>query len=127
MKKILAELIQAGGETFVSLENAVFWNVMHYGCCKNERFEGTHPVHHQVNTYLRVRNNVSSNYQPKHPEKKHSQKTTFFIVTAVKTSTLTLVSAIHKLTNSTWNKEKVPDQWKVSVIVSVYKMDNKPD
>jgi hypothetical protein len=28
----------------------------------------------------------------------------------------TLVSVIHKLINSIWNKEELPDEWKVSVI-----------
>jgi hypothetical protein len=28
----------------------------------------------------------------------------------------TLLSAIHKLINSVWNKEELPDQWKESVI-----------
>jgi hypothetical protein len=28
---------------------------------------------------------------------------------------------IQKLVNSTWNKEKLPDQWKESIIVPMYK------
>jgi hypothetical protein len=32
----------------------------------------------------------------------------------------TLVSVIHKLINSIWNEENVPDQWKESTVVSVY-------
>jgi hypothetical protein len=28
----------------------------------------------------------------------------------------TLVPAIHKLINCTWNKEEIPDQWKESII-----------
>jgi hypothetical protein len=32
-----------------------------------------------------------------------------------------LLSAIHKLTDSIWNKVKLPDQWKESLIVSVHK------
>jgi hypothetical protein len=31
----------------------------------------------------------------------------------------TLVSVIHKLINSIWNKEELPDQWKEFVIVPV--------
>jgi hypothetical protein len=31
----------------------------------------------------------------------------------------TLVSVIHKLINSIWNKEKLPDQWKESIIVII--------
>jgi hypothetical protein len=33
-------------------------------------------------------------------------------------------SEIHKLINSNWNKKELPDQWKESIIVSVY---NKRD
>jgi hypothetical protein len=33
----------------------------------------------------------------------------------------TLLSAIHKLFNSVWNKEELPDQWKKSIIVPVHK------
>jgi hypothetical protein len=33
----------------------------------------------------------------------------------------TLLSAIHKLINSTWNKEKLPDQWKESIIVPIHR------
>jgi hypothetical protein len=33
----------------------------------------------------------------------------------------TLVSVIHKFINSIWNKEKLPDQWKESIIVPVHK------
>jgi hypothetical protein len=32
-----------------------------------------------------------------------------------------LLSAIHKLINSVWNKEELPDQWKESIIVPVHK------
>jgi hypothetical protein len=39
----------------------------------------------------------------------------------------TLVSVIHRLVNSIWNKEALPDQWKESVIVSVYKKGVKTD
>jgi hypothetical protein len=37
-----------------------------------------------------------------------------------------LLSAIHKLINSVWNKE-LPDQWKESIIVQVHKMGAKAD
>jgi hypothetical protein len=39
----------------------------------------------------------------------------------------TLVSVIHKLINSIWNKEELPDQWKESIIVSVHKKGLKTD
>jgi hypothetical protein len=32
-----------------------------------------------------------------------------------------LLSAIHKLINSIWNKEELPDQWKESIIVPIHK------
>jgi hypothetical protein len=32
-----------------------------------------------------------------------------------------LLSAIHKLINSIWNKEELPDQWKESVILPIHK------
>jgi hypothetical protein len=35
------------------------------------------------------------------------------------------VSAIHKLVNSIWNKEELPDQWKKSIITSVHKDGDK--
>jgi hypothetical protein len=33
----------------------------------------------------------------------------------------TLVSAIHKLINSIWNKEKFPEQWKEAIIIPIAK------
>jgi hypothetical protein len=38
-----------------------------------------------------------------------------------------LLSAIHKLINSIWNKEKVPDQWNESIIVPIHKKGEKTD
>jgi hypothetical protein len=38
-----------------------------------------------------------------------------------------LLSAIHKLINSIWNKEELPDQWKESTIVPIHKKDGKTD
>jgi hypothetical protein len=37
----------------------------------------------------------------------------------------TLLPAIHKLINSVWNKEELPDQWKESIIILVHKKDDK--
>jgi hypothetical protein len=34
---------------------------------------------------------------------------------------------IHKLINSTWNKEELPEQWKESIIIPVYKKGHKRD
>jgi hypothetical protein len=38
-----------------------------------------------------------------------------------------LPSAIHKIINSFWNKEELPDQWKKSIIVSIRKKGDKTD
>jgi hypothetical protein len=38
-----------------------------------------------------------------------------------------LLSAIHKLINSVWNKEELLDQWKESIIVPVHKKGDKTD
>jgi hypothetical protein len=37
----------------------------------------------------------------------------------------TLLSAIHKLINSIWNKKELPTQWKVSIIVPILKKGEK--
>jgi hypothetical protein len=38
-----------------------------------------------------------------------------------------LLSVIHKLINSIWNKEELPDEWKESIIVPIYKKGDKTD
>jgi hypothetical protein len=38
-----------------------------------------------------------------------------------------LLSVIHKLINSVWNKEELPEQWKESIIVPVHKKGEKTD
>jgi hypothetical protein len=38
-----------------------------------------------------------------------------------------LLSAIHKLIDSVWNNEELPDQWKESIIVPVHKKGDKTD
>jgi hypothetical protein len=38
-----------------------------------------------------------------------------------------LLSAIHKLINSVWNKEELPDQWKESIFVPIHKKCDKTD
>ena len=37
----------------------------------------------------------------------------------------TIISEIHKLMNSVWNKEELTEQWKESVIVPIYKKGDK--
>jgi hypothetical protein len=39
----------------------------------------------------------------------------------------TLVSVIHKLITSIWNKEELPDQWKESIIVPFHEKGDKTD
>jgi hypothetical protein len=39
----------------------------------------------------------------------------------------TLRSEIHKLINSTWNKEELPEEWKESFVVPIYKKGDKTD
>jgi hypothetical protein len=39
----------------------------------------------------------------------------------------TLWSEIHKCIHSIWSKEELPDQWKESIIVPIYKKINKTD
>jgi hypothetical protein len=38
-----------------------------------------------------------------------------------------ILSEIHKLINSVWNKEELPEEWKESVIVLIYKKGDKTD
>jgi hypothetical protein len=38
-----------------------------------------------------------------------------------------LHSEIHKLINSIWNKEELPEHWKESIIVPIYKKGNRTD
>jgi hypothetical protein len=39
----------------------------------------------------------------------------------------TLQSEIHKHINCIWNKEELPDQWKESIIVPIYKKGSKTE
>jgi hypothetical protein len=45
----------------------------------------------------------------------------------IKAGSETLQSAIHKLINSIWSKEELPDQWKESIIVPICQKGDKPD
>jgi hypothetical protein len=44
-----------------------------------------------------------------------------------KTSGRTFHGEIHKLIISIWNKEQLLDEWKESIIVPIYKKDDKTD
>jgi len=37
----------------------------------------------------------------------------------------TICSEIHKLINSIWNKEELPDEWKESITVTIFKKGDK--
>jgi hypothetical protein len=43
----------------------------------------------------------------------------------IKAGGRTIRSEIHKLTNTIWNKEELPEQWKESVVVHIYKNGDK--
>ena len=43
----------------------------------------------------------------------------------IKTGGRTIHSDIHKLINSTWNKEELPEQWKESIVVPIYRKGDK--
>ena len=45
----------------------------------------------------------------------------------IKTGGSTIRREIYKLNISIWNKERMPEEWKESIIVPVYKKGNKPD
>jgi hypothetical protein len=39
----------------------------------------------------------------------------------------TICSEIHKLINSIWSKEELPEEWKESITAPIYKKDDKTD
>jgi hypothetical protein len=39
----------------------------------------------------------------------------------------TICCAIHKLVISVWNKEELPEEWRESIIVPIYKKGDKTD
>jgi hypothetical protein len=82
------------------MKNGVFWVVTPCGSCKNRRFGGTWRLHHQGDKNLCTR-------LLQEPHGVTTQKTPFFIVTAVKTSNLTqYVSNFHRLWRRTDNNHQ---------------------
>jgi pentatricopeptide repeat protein len=53
-------LVRSEDFTALTMKNAVFWNVMLCGSCKNRRFGGLYRLYHQAGKNQRARNNVSS-------------------------------------------------------------------
>jgi hypothetical protein len=49
------------------------------------------------------------------------------ILTMIQAGGETLLSEIHELIHSVWNKEDWPDQWKEYIIVPIYKKGDKTD
>jgi len=45
----------------------------------------------------------------------------------IKAGERTTCSEIHKLSNSIWNKEVLPEEWKESIIVLIYHKGNKTE
>ena len=45
----------------------------------------------------------------------------------IKAENRTVRSKIHKLINPIWNKEELPEEWKESIIVPIYKNGDKTD
>jgi hypothetical protein len=76
----------------LKLKNGVFWVVTPCGSCKNHRFGGTWRLLHQgdKNRCTRRRQFPPKRRFLQEPHGVTTQKTPFFIVTAVKTSNLTL-------------------------------------
>ena len=50
-----------------------------------------------------------------------------YLVSLIKAGSRTIRCEIHKLIISIWNKEELPDEWKESIIVPVYKKGDKTD
>jgi hypothetical protein len=45
----------------------------------------------------------------------------------VKAGSNTLRFEIHKIINSVWNRDELPQKWKESIIVPIYEKGNKTD
>jgi hypothetical protein len=55
----------------VTVKKVVFWDVTPCESCENRHFRRTHCLRHQGDNNRRVRNYVSSKYQPKDAPKKY--------------------------------------------------------
>jgi hypothetical protein len=56
-----------------------------------------------------------------------SQGTDNIPIELIKAGSETLYSEIHRLICCIWNKEELPQQWKESIILPIYKKGNKTD
>ena len=45
----------------------------------------------------------------------------------IKARCRTIRTEIHKLTNSIWNKEQLPEKWKEPIVIPIYKKGDKTD
>jgi hypothetical protein len=57
----------------------------------------------------------------------NSKRSDHILTELIQGGSETLLSAIHKLVNSIWNKEKLPEQYKESIIVPVHSKGDKTD
>jgi hypothetical protein len=101
-------LIANKNKTTKRMKNGVFWDVMPCGSCKNRRFGGTSSSFIKVTrigelgTTLAATSNrrtLRRSWFLQEPHGLTSQKTPFFIVTAVKTSNLTQQKRIFDSSN----------------------------
>jgi hypothetical protein len=53
--------------------------------------------------------------------------TAMILAKLIKAGREKLCSEIHRLNHSIWNKEELPQQWKESITVSIYKKGDKTD
>ena len=64
-------------------------------------------------------------------ERKRERKTNHYVLIKFQQNGLkqdaVLRSQIHKLINCIWNKEELPEEWKESITVPIYKKGNKTD
>jgi hypothetical protein len=75
---------------YLNIKNAVFWDVIPCGSCKKWRFGGMYRLHHQSDKNRRY---IPTKHRfLQEPHDVPSQKTAFFLVTAVKASNLTYIN-----------------------------------